>query len=101
MGASPYADPKAYSQLHRELSKRFPVSTLAFGSDASFYRPIPKLVVKVINEEEAMFVLVAGHRLRSGRKKGFDLPILSTATSPTILEIRVKSGRRVRIVPLR
>ncbi|MBC7183941.1 MAG: FAD-binding oxidoreductase, partial [Marinobacter sp.] len=31
-----------------------PVSTLAFGTDASFYRLIPKVVVRVQNEGEVV-----------------------------------------------
>ncbi len=43
--------------LHDELN------TLAFGTDASFYRLIPKLIVKVHNEDEARLVIKACHDL--------------------------------------
>ncbi len=50
-----------YSQLQKEIPKERllhdALSTIAFGSDASFYRLIPKLVVKVINEKEMQFVI--------------------------------------------
>jgi D-lactate dehydrogenase len=62
----------AYSALYLELRKtlpaarllRDPVSTLAYGGDASPYRLIPELVVKVLTEREAALVLAACHRLR-------------------------------------
>ena len=49
-----------YREFYETLSKEIPkerllhdsLSTLAFGTDASFYRLIPKLVVKVVNESE-------------------------------------------------
>ena len=49
-----------YQEFYNLLSKAIPaerllhdsLSTLAFGTDASFYRLIPKLIVKVYNEEE-------------------------------------------------
>ncbi len=54
-----------YLELYKELSKEIPkerllhdsLSTLAFGTDASFYRLIPKLVVKVQSEKELILVL--------------------------------------------
>jgi len=39
-----------------------PLRTLAFGTDASFYRLIPKLVVTVINEQEVQKVLELAHQ---------------------------------------
>ena len=49
-----------YLQFYKELQSYIPkkrllhdsLSTLAFGIDASFYRLIPKLIVKVHNEKE-------------------------------------------------
>lgn len=38
-----------------------PVSTLAFGTDASFYRLIPKLVVRVESEAEVIALLKQAH----------------------------------------
>ena len=54
-----------YASLHDELrafipAERLltdPLSTLAFGTDASFYRLVPKLVVQVENEAEVRHVL--------------------------------------------
>ena len=49
------------------VERRFddPLSTLAFGTDASFYRLIPKLVVRVESEAEVrpmLFVALCGDR---------------------------------------
>ena len=54
-----------YRQLYNSLSSVFSsdrlvyddLRTLAFGTDASFYRLIPKLVVKVKNESEVVHLL--------------------------------------------
>jgi len=34
-----------------------PLHTLAFGTDASFYRLIPKMVIKAKNEDEVSLIL--------------------------------------------
>ncbi len=54
-----------YQQLYKQLTsiintKRIfhdPLHTLAFGTDASFYRLIPKLVIKTMNEGEVSFIM--------------------------------------------
>lgn len=54
-----------YKDFYDRLSARIPkerllhdaLSTLAFGTDASFYRLIPKLVVRACDEEEVRFIL--------------------------------------------
>ncbi|HNX55055.1 MAG TPA: FAD-binding oxidoreductase, partial [Prolixibacteraceae bacterium] len=54
-----------YQQLYQRLTpsinkKRIfhdPLHTLAFGTDASFYRLIPQLVIKTMNEDEVSFIL--------------------------------------------
>ena len=54
-----------YKDLFQQLSpvidsKRIfhdPLHTLAFGTDASFYRLIPKMVIKAKDEEEVMLIL--------------------------------------------
>ncbi|MGY4492322.1 FAD-binding and (Fe-S)-binding domain-containing protein [Pseudomonas sp. TE3610] len=45
-------------------ARRFddPTSTLAFGTDASFYRLIPKLVIRVESEDEVVALLKLAHR---------------------------------------
>ncbi|MBC7951862.1 MAG: FAD-binding oxidoreductase [Rhodospirillaceae bacterium] len=59
-----------YETLARELSAfipparliRDPLRTLAYGTDASFYRMIPQIVVKVESEAEVLSVLEACRR---------------------------------------
>ncbi|WP_271104069.1 FAD-binding and (Fe-S)-binding domain-containing protein [Pseudomonas tohonis] len=58
--------PAAFLQTAERLiprDRRFddPLSTLAFGTDASFYRLIPKLVVRVESEAEVVELLRAAH----------------------------------------
>ena len=63
--------PPNYEQLVGELSKKIdpkrlitnPLQLLAYGTDASFYRLIPKLVVQVHSEEEAVEVIRQTGRL--------------------------------------
>jgi len=47
-------------------NRRFddPLSTLAFGTDASFYRLIPKLVIRVESEDEVIALLRLAHAER-------------------------------------
>ncbi len=62
---APIQLPPQYHQFYLEISQfiprsrlfRDPLRTLAYGTDASFYRLIPKLVVKVTNEEEVSEIL--------------------------------------------
>ena len=44
-------------RIERERLIHDPLRTLAYGTDASFYRLVPQLVVRVHNEEEVRFVL--------------------------------------------
>ena len=61
-----------YSKLYNELKSTIPkerlfndeLSTLAYGTDASFYRLTPKLVVKVNSEEETIFVIKKCNELK-------------------------------------
>jgi D-lactate dehydrogenase len=50
-----------YYQLTPAISKKRifhdPLHTLAFGTDASFYRLIPQIVIKTINENEVSLIL--------------------------------------------
>ena len=56
-----------YNSLFNRLSTKIPLDrlitdplrTLAYGTDASFYRLVPRLIVKVENETEALAVLSA------------------------------------------
>ncbi|KAF1056952.1 MAG: hypothetical protein GAK44_00031 [Pseudomonas delhiensis] len=47
--------------IPRERRFDDPLSTLAFGTDASFYRLIPKLVIRVESEDEVRSLLRAAH----------------------------------------
>lgn len=49
------------SLIPRERRFDDPLSTLAFGTDASFYRLIPKLVIRVESEAEIIALLKAAH----------------------------------------
>ncbi len=56
---------KIYSKLYNEFAKKIAeekiytdeLNRLAYGTDASFYRLIPEIVVKVKNSEEVQFVV--------------------------------------------
>ena len=56
-----------YQQLIKNIdSKRIfhdPLHTLAFGTDASFYRLIPKIVIKAKDEDEVSFILKESSKL--------------------------------------
>jgi len=73
-----------YEEYYRELLKKIPkerllhdsLSTLAFGTDASFYRLTPKLVVKVHNEDEVIWVVQNADRL--------DIPITFRAAGTSL-----------------
>lgn len=64
--------PSNYQELKDELSKKIdpkriitnPLQLLAYGTDASFYRLIPKIVVQVHNESEAVEVTKQTARLK-------------------------------------
>ncbi|EJG9782850.1 FAD-binding oxidoreductase, partial [Pseudomonas aeruginosa] len=47
--------------IPRERRFNDPLSTLAFGTDASFYRLIPKLVLRVESEDEVAAILSAAY----------------------------------------
>ncbi|HEX9400667.1 MAG TPA: FAD-binding and (Fe-S)-binding domain-containing protein [Anaeromyxobacter sp.] len=61
--------PPAYSRFHDALARLIPgdrlhadpLRTFAYGTDASFYRLVPKLVVQVRDEDEVRAVLAAAH----------------------------------------
>jgi len=86
-----------------------PLRTLAFGTDASFYRLIPRLVVKAENEAQVAAVLDAAHR--QGRAVTFraaGTSLSGQAISDSILVIAGESwqqhqvldaGLRIRLQP--
>ena len=60
-----------YKEFHDKLNTIIPkerllhdaLSTLAFGTDASFYRLIPKLVVRAQSAEEIKFIMRTAHEM--------------------------------------
>lgn len=107
----------AYQQFHDEIKafipqKRIvtdPVRTLAYGTDAGFYRLIPKLVVKVRTPEEVTDLLKIAHRLRlpvTFRAAGTSLS--GQAISDSILVVLaggwskyavIENGEKIRLQP--
>ncbi|HAQ18596.1 MAG TPA: 4Fe-4S ferredoxin [Prolixibacteraceae bacterium] len=73
-----------YQQLYQQListidSKRIfhdPLYTLAFGTDASFYRLIPKMVIKAKNEDEISLILKESSKL--------DIPVTFRAAGTSL-----------------
>jgi D-lactate dehydrogenase len=51
-----------------------PLYTLAFGTDASFYRLIPKMMIKAKNKEEVSLILKESSKL--------DIPVTFRAAEP-------------------
>jgi D-lactate dehydrogenase len=64
--------PEVYQQFIESIRKKIsaanivtdPLRTVAYGSDASFYRLVPKVVVNVENEAEVRLILRHAHKLR-------------------------------------
>ncbi|HBV86262.1 MAG TPA: 4Fe-4S ferredoxin [Desulfosporosinus sp.] len=64
--------PKVYQDFYREVTHLMPhqrvfidpLYTLGYGIDASFYRLIPKVVVKVVNNQEMSAILKTSQRLK-------------------------------------
>lgn len=106
-----------YLDLYRQLSGKIdqkrmfhdPLHTLAFGTDASFYRMIPKLVVQAKDEQEVSFLLEHAGRLGlpvTFRAAGTSLSGQSISDSVLLVagehwksyEI-LDEGRRIRLQP--
>ena len=95
--------------IPRERRFDDPTSTLAFGTDASFYRLIPKLVVRVESEDEVVGLLQLAQRDRVSvtfRAAGTSLSGQAISDSVLIVlgdnwngrEIR-EQGRQIRLQP--
>lgn len=95
--------------IPRERRFDDPTSTLAFGTDASFYRLIPKLVVRVESEDEVVGLLQLAQRDRvpvTFRAAGTSLSGQAISNSVLIVlgdnwngrEIR-EQGRQIRLQP--
>ncbi len=51
------------SKIDRKRIFRDPLYTLAYGSDASFYRLVPMMVIKALDEREVSFILKEASKL--------------------------------------
>jgi D-lactate dehydrogenase len=64
--------PERYETFYRKIVRTIakdkiitdPLRTITFGTDASFYRLIPKIVINVENEKEVQLILREANRLR-------------------------------------
>ncbi|MFV0419998.1 MAG: FAD-binding and (Fe-S)-binding domain-containing protein [Dysgonomonas sp.] len=99
--------PAKYWLLAKELSKIIPseriitnpLQLLAYGTDASFYRLIPKIVVQVHNEEEAVQVINLSGKLNipiTFRAAGTSLS--GQAISDSVLMIASHEWRKYTIL---
>lgn len=75
--------PPAYQEFYKQVSVVIPeksmitdpLLTVAYGTDASFYRLIPKIVINVENEEEVQAILFEAH------KRGLPVTFRAAGTS--------------------
>ncbi|MDH6308972.1 D-lactate dehydrogenase [Dysgonomonas sp. PFB1-18] len=99
--------PANYQQLKDELSRTIPakriitnpLQLLAYGTDASFYRLIPKIVVQVHSEEEAVEVIRQTARLNipvTYRAAGTSLS--GQAISDSVLMVATHEWRKYTIL---
>jgi len=97
-----------YKTLYQNLipiidSKRIfhdPLHTLAFGTDASFYRLIPKMVIKAKNEDEVSLILKESSKLNiqvTFRAAGTSLS--GQAISDSVLVIAGSNWTKFKIDP--
>jgi D-lactate dehydrogenase len=97
-----------YRTLYSRLSSHLPgerlltdpLLTLAYGTDASFYRLVPKIVVKVESEEEVVRLLHESHALHlpvTFRAAGTSLS--GQSISDSVLAVLGPSWKRYSISP--
>jgi len=97
----------SYLILHQRLSEKIdpkrmfhdPLFTLAFGTDASFYRMIPKIVVKAKDEQEISFILEETNKLElpvTFRAAGTSLS--GQAISDSVLVIAGEHWKKYKIL---
>ena len=95
-----------YKSLRDELSRSFPddnlisddLRTLAYGTDASFYRLIPQLVVRVENEQEVVDLLKQSNKFRlpvTFRAAGTSLS--GQAVTDSVLAVLGRTWKRFEI----
>jgi D-lactate dehydrogenase len=73
-----------YLEFYNKISDKIPtermfhdaLSTLAFGTDASFYRLIPKLVIRASSTDEVKYILNIAHKM--------DIPITFRAAGTSL-----------------
>jgi len=96
-----------YLQVHKEIRSFIPASrcftdplrTLAFGTNASFYRLIPKIVVKVQTPDEVSRILLIANRFKTPvtfRAAGTSLS--GQAISNSVLLVLAGAWRNYRIM---
>ena len=96
----------SYKKLHKELSRVIPEShlisdelrTLAYGTDASFYRLVPQLVVTLENEKELRALLKSAAKFSlpvTFRAAGTSLS--GQAISDSILAVLGRTWRQFKI----
>ncbi len=100
-----------YASLHRRLADVIPAAklisdplrTLAYGTDASFYRLTPKLIVKVENEAETIATLAACRALKiAATFRAAGTSLSGQALSDSVLIVLGPDGwRHCRISPNR
>src|SRR5690242_639318 len=108
--------PAGYQDLHADLATFLPddriivdpLRTLAYGTDASFYRLVPKIVVKARGEDEVARILAAAaHRKLPVTFRAAGTSLSGQAVSDSVLvmigalrgiEI-LDGGERVRLGP--
>lgn len=91
--------PESYAQFHNRIapfiSKKNiitdPLRTLAYGTDASFYRLTPKIVINVGSEKEVQLILREANRLR--------LPVTFRAAGTSLSGQSVTDSILVRLGP--
>ena len=73
-----------YLEFYNKISDKIPtermfhdaLSTLAFGTDASFYRLIPKLVIRASSTDEVKYILNIAHKM--------DIPVTFRAAGTSL-----------------
>src|SRR5947208_16681808 len=97
-----------YRELHRELGDFLPAGRIvddplrliAWGTDASFYRLVPQLVVVVESEAEVRRVLACCARLRTPLTfRGAGTSLSGQAVSDSVLLLLGDGWQRAQVAP--
>ncbi|MEG1484780.1 MAG: FAD-binding and (Fe-S)-binding domain-containing protein [Bacteroidales bacterium] len=95
-----------YKEFYERLNTLIPkerllhdaLSTLAFGTDASFYRLIPKLIVRAQNEHEIEFIIKAAYQMEipvTFRAAGTSLSGQALSNSVLVIASHGFSGHKI------